>query len=67
LSYPFSEALVGTGAEYESGTSGLMKIDPNRIKVVNFYKTHLGINTDPENRNYGEYLHTLTCVSPAVS
>jgi hypothetical protein len=56
-------ALAGSGAEYESGTNGLMKIDPNRIKVVNFYKTHLGIKTDPENRNYGEYLPTLTCTA----
>jgi len=54
-------AFVGVGASFEAGSTGLMKADGTRTKVIDFYKTHLGIKIDPESRNYAEYLPALTC------
>ncbi len=54
--------FVGVGADMEP--NGLMKANPQRMKVINFYKDHLKIVVDPTGRNYGEYLPTLTCPVP---
>lgn len=58
-------ALLGTYADYELTGDRLMLVpknippDPYKdsfIRVINFYKTYVGVAIDPENRGYGVFL-----------
>ncbi len=52
---------LGAGVIFEKENDRLMKVNPDAKKVVNFYKKHLKLNTDPTGRNYIEYPPYLTC------
>lgn len=64
-------ALLGTYSDYEKGARFPLMVIPHRGLIprggsypysddftgyINFYRIHLGINIDPENRGYGTYL-----------
>jgi len=64
--------FVGVGAKFEEkppapGRKKLMRSDPDRKKIIEFYKKYLKIKTDPTGRNYAEYLPNLPCESYLIS
>lgn len=48
-------ALLGTYAEFDLGKPPLMRVADRFFRRFAFYKRHLGMRLDPENRNFGEY------------
>lgn len=55
-------ALLGTYAEFEVGKPPFMGVAGRFFRRLAFYKRHLGIRLDPENRNFGEYDPKFECL-----
>ena len=64
-SKPVRAAVLGTYSEYDDPTDQ-MHVHKGFKGHVDFYKSYIGMKTDPEGRGYGIYTPGMTCAVPTV-
>jgi hypothetical protein len=61
---PTFSAVLGTYAEYDTGSLPLMHVYEGFAKHFTFYKNYLGFEFDPEGRRYGKHAPGFSCPVP---